>query len=74
MSDKIVVLNGKRFVVGNSKIKSIKCHKFHNTRKKALSVEDIKKRNIEKKKNDKIAIMSMPNRRKSKRVSRKIRD
>lgn len=64
MSGKVVILNGKRFIVGNSKIKTTK---FHADKKKKLSREEI----IEQKKKNKIKIMSMPNRRKTKRKSRK---
>lgn len=67
MSGKVVVLNGKRFVVGNSKIKPTKCH---IEKKKTLSREEI----IKQKKKNKIKIMSMPNRRKTKRTSRKNRN
>lgn len=72
MNEKIVILNGKRFVVGNSKIRSTKCH-IDNNRKKLLNKEEIKRDRMIKKRKDKIAIMSMPNRRKTKRSSRKMR-
>lgn len=68
MSGKVVILNGKRFVVGNSKIKSTKCN-MDKKIKKVLSRAEI----IKQKKKNKIEMMSMPNRRKTKRTSRKCR-
>ena len=73
MSEKVVVLNGKRFIVGNSKIRPTKCH-IDNKRKKILSKEEIKRERMVKKRKDKIELMSMPNRRKTKRSSRKMRE
>lgn len=70
MNEKVVVLNGKRFIVGNSKIRPTKCH--IDKRKKLISKDEIKKERMIKKK-DKIEIMSMTNRRKTKRKSRKMR-
>lgn len=71
--EKIVVLNGKKFVVGNSKIKPTKCHDYNNpNRKKLLSKEEkirdkVEKKKIQKKKSLKIT-------RESKRLSRKRRE
>lgn len=71
--EKIIVLNGKKFVVGNSKIKPTKCHDYNNpNRKKLLSKEEqirqkVEKKKIQKKRSNKI-------KRQSKRLSRKRRD
>lgn len=61
--EKVVILNGKRFVVGNSKIKSTKCHM--GKRKKLLNKED---KLILRKKN---RILNMHKNRKTKRITRK---
>lgn len=71
MSDKIVILNGKRFIVGNSKIKSTKCN-IGTKRKKLLNKEEQKMFNKKNKKNDKI--YNNIYRRKTNRTSRKCRD
>jgi len=63
MSEKVVILNGKRFIVGNSKIKSTKC-RIEKTKKKVLiNNEKLKKTNI-----------SLCRKRKSKRITRKRRE
>ena len=72
VQSKVVIINGKRFVVGNSKIKPTKCPDYSNpNRKKLLSKEEIResvdKQKIEKKKKK----MTL---RQSKRSSRKRRE
>lgn len=64
--EKIVILNGKRFVVGNSKIKSTKCNM--DKRKKLLSKEE---KLVLRKKN---RILYMHKNRKTKRTTRKRRE
>lgn len=63
--EKVVILNGKRFVVGNSKIKSTKCH-MDNKRKKILSKEE----NLVLRKNNR----ALNRKRKTKRATRKRRE
>ena len=64
--EKVVILNGKRFVVGNSKIKSTKCHMEDNKRKKILSKEE----NLVLRKNNR----ALNIKRKTKRATRKRRE
>jgi hypothetical protein len=71
-TEKVVIINGKRFVVGNSKIKPTKCPDYNNpNRKKLLSKEEQIRQRVEKKKIEKKKKMTS---RQSKRVSRKRRD
>ena len=56
---KVVILNGKRFVVGNSKIKSTKCH-LDNKRKKVLSDEEKFKIKIKRRREEKIQRLRKP--------------
>jgi hypothetical protein len=69
---KVVVINGKRFVVGNSKIKPTKCPDYSNpNRKKLLSKEEQIRQEVDKIKIEKKKKMTS---RQSKRISRKRRD
>jgi hypothetical protein len=70
--EKVIIINGKRFVVGNSKIKPTKCPDYNNSnRKKLLTKEEMLRQKVDKKNiNKKKKIAS----RQSKRISRKRRD
>ena len=56
---KVVVINGKRFVVGNSKIKPTKCH-LDNKRKKLLSEEEKLKIKIKRRREEKFHKLRKP--------------
>ena len=66
--EKIVTINGKRFIVGRKKIKPTKCPDYSNpNRKKLLNKEEIIKEKVDKK--------TVGNKtRQSKRISRKRRN
>jgi hypothetical protein len=69
---KVVIINGKRFVVGNTKIKPTKCPYYSNpNRKKILSKEEQIRDRVDKKKIEKKKKMAV---RISKRLSRKRRE
>jgi len=74
--EKVVIINGKRFIVGNSKIKPTKCPDYNNpNRKKLLSKEQIREKVEEKKiEEKKIEEKNKITLRKSKRMSRKRRE
>jgi hypothetical protein len=74
-NEKVVIINGKRFIVGSSKIKPTKCHDYNNPKRKKLLSKDEREKEEDEKKIEKIEkiekkILS----RQSKRQSRKKRE
>jgi hypothetical protein len=69
--EKVVIINGKRFIVGNTKVKPTKCPDYSNpNRKKLLSKEERTRENVDKK-----TVKNKKNKtRQSKRISRKKRE
>ncbi len=67
-NQKVVIINGKRFVVGNSKIKPTKCH-LDDKRKKLLNKEEKLSLVLEKRRKNKMLKLRRP-----KTTSRRVRD